>query len=147
MKKLLKCTAALGALSLALGAGLAHARVNTVGEDERTHLSGGLFDAGSASSNMELEHTVPPIDAFFDERALFAPARFMAEMMAAREAAERGEEATPPAFTPLAMANTDSAFQAITSSWAIITAFWSTTLPVMLPNWSAPWSAPAVRVM
>lgn len=111
MKKLLKCTAALGALSLALGAGLAHAQVNTVGEDERTHLSGGLFDAGSASSNMELEHTVPPIDAFFDERALFAPARFMAEMMAAREAAERGEEATPPAFTPLAMANTDFAFQ------------------------------------
>lgn len=109
MKQFLKCTAALGALSLALGA--AHAQSNTVGEDERTHLAGGLFDAESASWNMALEHNVRPIDAFFDERALFAPARFMAAMMAAREARERGEEAEAPAFTPLAMANTDFAFQ------------------------------------
>lgn len=109
MKQFLKCTAALGALSLALGA--AHAQSNTVGEDERTRLAGGLFDAESASWNMALEHNVRPIDAFFDERALFAPARFMAAMIAAREARERGEEAEAPAFTPLAMANTDFAFQ------------------------------------
>ncbi|WP_429911834.1 LVIVD repeat-containing protein [Glycocaulis sp.] len=109
MKHLLRCTAALGVLSLALGT--AQAQVNTVGEDERSHLAGGLFDAESASWNMVLEHNVPPIDAFFDERALFAPAQFMAAMQAAREAEERGEEAAPPAFTPLALANTDFAFQ------------------------------------
>ncbi|AZU05326.1 hypothetical protein X907_2817 [Glycocaulis alkaliphilus] len=109
MKHLLKCTAALGVLSLAIGT--AQAQVNTVGEDERSHLAGGLFDAESASWNMVLEHNVPPIDAFFDERALFAPAQFMAAMRAAREAEERGEDAAPPAFTPLALANTDFAFQ------------------------------------
>ncbi|GGG89714.1 hypothetical protein GCM10007420_00950 [Glycocaulis albus] len=109
MKHLLKCTAAIGALSLAMGA--AQAQVNAVGEDERTALAGGLTGAESASWNMALEHNVPPIDAFFDERALFAPAQFMEAMRAAREAEERGEEASPPAFTPLAMANTDFAFQ------------------------------------
>ncbi|KPP81118.1 MAG: putative secreted protein [Oceanicaulis sp. HLUCCA04] len=109
MKNLLKCTVALGMLSLAVGA--AHAQTSTVGEDERTALAGGLFDAQSASWNMALEHNVAPIDAFFDERALFSPAEFAAAMAAAREARENGEDVPPPAFTPLAMANTDFAFQ------------------------------------
>ncbi|MGP1275248.1 MAG: LVIVD repeat-containing protein [Caulobacterales bacterium] len=111
MKHMLHCTAALGALMLALGSASAQSG-GAPAEDERTTLGGGLFEAESASWNMALEHNVRPIDAFFDERALFSPQQFMAAMVAARTARENGEEAPPPPpFTPLAMANTDFAFQ------------------------------------
>lgn len=104
-------SALLASSVLALTAGMASAQVNTVGEDERTHLSAGLFDAGEAASGMVLEHNVRPIEAFFDERALFAPREFMAAMQRAQAQREAGEEVEEPPFSPLALANTDFAFR------------------------------------
>lgn len=111
MKHRLLCTAALAGLGLAFTASAASAQVNTVEADERTALSAGLFDAGEAASGLELLHSVPPIDAFFDERALFSPREFMEAMQRAQAAREAGEEAEEPPFSPLALANTDFAFR------------------------------------
>lgn len=104
-------SALLASSVLALTAGMASAQVNTVGEDERTHLSAGLFDAGEAASGMVLEHNVRPIEAFFDERALFAPREFFQAMQRAQAQREAGEEVEEPPFSPLALANTDFAFR------------------------------------
>lgn len=104
-------SALLASSVLALAAGMASAQVNTVGEDERTHLSAGLFDAGEAASGMVLEHNVRPIEAFFDERALFAPREFFQAMQRAQAQREAGEEVEEPPFSPLALANTDFAFR------------------------------------
>jgi len=90
-------TAALGALA---GAGAAGAQTASIEPDERTYLTGGLHDAEQAAWNMVLEHASPPPEGFFDPEALFAPRRYM-------EAMQSGET---PAFSPLALSNSDIAF-------------------------------------
>ncbi|MGY6629299.1 MAG: hypothetical protein ACXIVL_12340 [Oceanicaulis sp.] len=75
--------------------------------DARTALAGGLHDAEQTAWNMQLEHAITPPPGFFDPDALFYPS---ARREAAAAARESGEDAPEPAFTPLALSNTDLAF-------------------------------------
>jgi len=127
----MKTQVSLLALSVAL-TGAASAQ----DPDPRTNLAEGLHDAGQAAWNMELIHAVEPPPGFFDPDALFAvpsrpaPEAEQDEAEDAEEAddADSGEdgdgapaeaddadtqtepEADKPTYTPLALANSDIAF-------------------------------------
>ncbi|MFW5661513.1 MAG: LVIVD repeat-containing protein [Oceanicaulis sp.] len=110
--------AAIGAL-LAAPAFAQDAAAEPAPADPRGDLSAGLHDAGQAAWNMRLAHTLEPAPGFFDPEALFDPVTFRETMTARREAEEAAEEAgeepvdlpPEPRFVPLALANTDLAFQ------------------------------------
>lgn len=78
--------------------------------DARTALTGGLHDAQQAAWNLQLEHAIAPPPGFFEPDALFNPRAFRAAMEAAAAAEANGEEPVRPAFSPLALSNTDLAF-------------------------------------
>ncbi|MCP2671436.1 hypothetical protein NHF40_10915 [Maricaulaceae bacterium EIL42A08] len=79
--------------------------------DERTELGAGFLDPETAAWNMERTANIAPPEGFLNNEAIFRPAAFMEAMRAARAAAEAGEEPPAgPAFSPLALASTDFAF-------------------------------------
>ncbi|MDP3803821.1 LVIVD repeat-containing protein [Brevundimonas sp.] len=101
---LLSTVAALGVL-IAASAAQAQAPVaQTIVEDARSALSAGLRDAGQAASGLALEHSVEPAPGFFDPEAIFSPPTSQAEGEALMARARAN-----PAFSALAMANTDMA--------------------------------------
>jgi hypothetical protein len=94
----------------ALIAGAASAQ-QVIEPDERTTLGAGFLDPETAAWNLERTANIAPPEGFLNDEAIFRPAAFMAAMRAARAAAEAGEEAPAgPAFSPLALASTDFAF-------------------------------------
>lgn len=84
----LTCSAALAALA----AGAASAQE----ADPREGLSPGLYDAGEAAQGLELVHFIASPEGFNDPEAIMRRSMF--------------EEDAEPAYTPLALANTDLAF-------------------------------------
>ncbi len=99
---------ALGCASLLVGAANAQ---QVIEADERTDLEAGFLEPGIAAWNLERTANIVPPEGFLNDEATFRPARFMEAMRAARAAREAGEEAPEgPAFSPLALASTDFAF-------------------------------------
>ncbi|MEQ8403979.1 MAG: hypothetical protein RKE49_02695 [Oceanicaulis sp.] len=86
----LTCSAALAALT----AGAAFAKDDAV--DPREGLAPGLYDAGEAAEGMELVHFIASPEGFNDPAAITRRSNFM--------------EGAEPAYSPLALANTDLAF-------------------------------------
>ncbi|MGJ3231691.1 MAG: LVIVD repeat-containing protein [Oceanicaulis sp.] len=87
----LTCSAALAALCT--GASFAQ---DEPAADPRQGLAPGLYDAGEAAKGMELVHFIPSPEGFNDPAAIMRRSMF------------EGDE--PPAYSPLALANTDLAF-------------------------------------
>jgi hypothetical protein len=99
---------ALGCAALLAGAAQAQ---QVIEPDERTTLEAGFLEPGVAAWNLERTANIAPPEGFLNDEATFRPARFMQAMRAAQAAREAGEEAPEgPAFSPLALASTDFAF-------------------------------------
>jgi hypothetical protein len=111
----LKYTASIAALALSLAACSQQPAQNTAAPETatvaeappstRVGLSAGVYDAGTASWNLELLHAVPTPDGFNDPEAMWSPD--VERALAA--AIENGEEVERPP-SPISFANTDIAF-------------------------------------
>ncbi|WP_372707061.1 LVIVD repeat-containing protein [Brevundimonas sp.] len=101
---LLSIVAVIGVL---LGTTAAQAQVptQTIAADVRTALSGGLTDAGVATSGMALEYAVAPAPGFSDPETMFSPPATQAQA----EAFMAKMRENPNRYAPLSLANSDMA--------------------------------------